>query len=304
MSTKLFTGAATALITPFKSDGSVDFDGLEELIELQIENGIQAIVIAGTTGEASTLSFEEYSLLISKSAFYINHRVPLIAGSGSNNTDVAIKRSLEAQKRGADALLIVTPYYNKTTQEGLIRHYFSIADRVKLPIIMYNIPARTGIKIEPQTVKKIAQHPNIIALKEASNDISRLADIRLLCPDLAIYCGNDDQAIPFLSLGGCGTISVLTNILPKEIQNMHNLFFDKQTEAAAKEQLRLLPLIRAIFSEINPIPIKGIMNELGLPAGSPRLPLVPCSEVCIDRIKRELSKLGVSSKKIIPQEKS
>lgn len=293
MSTKLFTGAATALITPFQSDGSIDFDGLEELIEIQIQNGIQAIVVAGTTGEASTLSFEEYSLLISKSAFYINHRVPLIAGSGSNNTDVAIKRSLEAQKRGADGLLIVTPYYNKTTQEGLIRHYLSIADRVKLPIIMYNVPSRTGIKIEPQTMKKITEHSNVIALKEAGGDISGLADIRSLCPDLSVYCGNDDQIVPFLSLGSCGTISVISNILPKEVQKIHNLFFDNQTKSAAKEQLRLLPLIRAIFSEINPIPIKGIMNHLGLPAGSPRLPLIPCSIDCIERMKRELSSLGI-----------
>ncbi len=297
MSTKLFKGAATALITPFKSDGSVDFDGLEELIEIQIENGIQAIVVAGTTGEASTLSFEEYSLLISKAAFYIRHRVPLIAGSGSNNTDVAIKRSLEAQKRGADGLLIVTPYYNKTTQDGLILHYFSIADRVKLPIIMYNVPSRTGIKIEPQTMKKIAEHPNVIALKEASGDISALADIRSLCPELLIYCGNDDQIVPFLSLGSCGTISVLSNILPKEIQNIHKLFFEKQTEIAAKEQIRLLPLIRSIFSEINPIPIKGIMNDLGFPSGSPRLPLVPSSVDCIERIRQELSNLNICLKK-------
>ncbi len=297
MSTKLFTGAATALITPFKSDGSIDFDGLEELIEIQINNGIQAIVVAGTTGEASTLSFEEYSLLISKSAFYINHRVPLIAGSGSNNTDVAIKRSLEAQKRGADGLLIVTPYYNKTTQEGLIRYYLSIADRVKLPIIMYNVPSRTGLKIEPQTMKKIVRHSNVIALKEASGDVSGLADIRSLCPDLAVYCGNDDQIVPFLSLGGCGTISVISNILPKEIQNIHKLFFEKQTESAAKEQLRLLPLIRALFSETNPIPIKGIMKELGLPAGLPRLPLVPSSVDCIEKIKQELSSLGICLKK-------
>ncbi len=293
MSTKLFTGAATALITPFQSDGSIDFEGLEELIEIQIKNGIQAIVIAGTTGEASTLSFEEYSLLISKSAFYINHRVPLIAGSGSNNTDVAIKRSLEAQKRGADGLLIVTPYYNKTTQEGLIRHYLSIADRVRIPMIMYNVPSRTGIKIEPQTMKKITEHSNVIALKEASGDISALADIRSLCPDLAVYCGNDDQIVPFLSLGSCGTISVISNILPKEIQNIHKLFSERQNESAAKEQLRFLPLIRAIFSEINPIPIKGIMNNLGLPAGSPRLPLIPCSIDCIERMKQELSILDI-----------
>ncbi|MBR4086354.1 MAG: 4-hydroxy-tetrahydrodipicolinate synthase [Clostridia bacterium] len=297
MSAKLFTGAATALITPFKSDGSIDFDGLEELIEIQIKNGIQAIVVAGTTGEASTLSFEEYSLLIAKSSFYINHRVPLIAGSGSNNTDVAIKRSLEAQKRGADGLLIVTPYYNKTTQDGMVRHYWTIADRVKLPIIMYNVPSRTGIKIEPHTMKKITERSNVVAIKEASGDISGLADIRSFCPDLAVYCGNDDQIVPFLSLGSCGTISVISNILPKEIQNIHKLFSEKQTETAAKEQLRLLPLIRALFSEINPIPIKGIMNDLGLPAGSPRLPLIPSSDDCINRIKNELSALGICLKK-------
>ena len=293
MSAKLFTGAATALITPFKSDGTIDFDGLEELIETQIKNGIKAIVVAGTTGEASTLSFEEYGLLIAKSADYINHRVPLIAGSGSNNTDVATKRSLEAQKRGADGLLIVTPYYNKTTQEGLVQHYLFIADRVRLPIIMYNIPSRTGIKIEPQTMKEIAEHPNIVGLKEASNDISGLADIRALCPDLAVYCGNDDQIVPFLSLGSSGTISVLSNLLPNEIQNIHQLFFENKIETAAKEQLRFLPLIRAIFSEINPIPIKGIMQELGFPSGSPRLPLIPSSAECIERIKKELQSLEI-----------
>ena len=187
----------------------------------------------------------------------------------------------------------MTPYYNKTTQEGLVRHYLFIADRVRLPIIMYNIPSRTGIKIEPQTMKEIAEHPNIVGLKEASNDISGLADIRALCPDLAVYCGNDDQIVPFLSLGSSGTISVLSNLLPKEIQNIHQLFFENKIETAAKEQLRFLPLIRAIFSEINPIPIKGIMQELGFPSGSPRLPLIPSSAECIERIKKELQSLEI-----------
>ena len=297
MSTKLFTGAATALITPFKNDGSIDFDGLEELIEFQIKNGIQAIVIAGTTGEASTLSFEEYSLLISKASYFIRNRVPLIAGSGSNNTDVAIKRSLEAQKRGANGLLIVTPYYNKTTQDGLVRHYFAIADRVKIPIITYNVPSRTGMKIEPETMKKLIQNPNIVALKEASNDISGLADMISTCPDLAVYCGNDDQIVPFLSIGGCGVISVISNILPFEIQNICDLFFKNQIKAAATEQLRFIKLIRAVFSEINPIPIKGIMNELGLPAGPPRSPLIPSSRECIERILNEMDSQSKHSKK-------
>lgn len=297
MPTKLFTGAATALITPFKSDGTIDFDGLEELIELQIQSGIQAIIVAGTTGEASTLSFEEYSQLVSKSALIINHRVPLIAGSGSNNTDIAIKRSLEAQKRGADGLLVVTPYYNKTTQEGLVRYYFSIADRVKLPIITYNIPSRTGVKIEVQTLKKIAEHPNICAIKEASGDISTALDIRSACPDLIIYCGNDDQTLPFLSIGGDGTISVLSNILPKEVQHIHDLFFKKEIKSAEKEVLRLLPLVRAIFSEVNPIPIKGIMKELGFPSGDPRPPLLPASPECLKKIKDSLSRFNLYPKK-------
>lgn len=297
MKKKLFQGVATALITPFNADGSIDFIGLEYLIEFQIKNGVQAIVIAGTTGEASTLSFEEYSLLISKAAFFIRHRVPLIAGSGSNNTAKAIKLSLEAQKRGADALLIVTPYYNKTTQNGLLAHYFSIADRVKIPIIAYDIPARTGLKISPITIKKLSEHENIIAIKDASNDISTLAETLSLSPDINVYSGNDDQIIPILSLGGSGVISVLSNIIPYEIQQICDLFFANNHKKAAEEQIRLIPLVRSIFAEVNPIGIKGIMKNSAYPSGDPRLPLIPCTPTTIEQIKNELSKIHLMSKK-------
>lgn len=286
----LFKGAATALVTPFKDDGTLDIEKLEVLIEFQIQNGIQAIVIAGTTGEASTLTFEEYSLLIAKAASFIKHRVPLIVGSGSNDTAKALKLSLEAEKRGADGLLIVTPYYNKTTQEGLIRHYHTIADRVQIPIIVYNIPVRTGLKVEPETCKKLFEHPNIIGLKDAGNNIGGTADYMLRKNQEAIYSGNDDQILPFLSLGGAGVISVLSNIAPGEVQGICRNYFEGNLQRAATEQLRLLPLIRVLFSQVNPIPIKAAMKITGLSAGDPRLPLVPCDSQTFLNIKKEIQK--------------
>ncbi|MBQ7034446.1 MAG: 4-hydroxy-tetrahydrodipicolinate synthase [Clostridia bacterium] len=293
MQNPLFIGAATALITPFKEDGSLDLEGLKQLIELQIENGISAIVVAGTTGEASTLRFEEYSLLIAKSAEYINHRVPLIAGSGSNNTATAIRLSLEAEKRGANALLIVTPYYNKTTQNGLIQHYYAIADRVSIPIILYNIPGRTGLKIEPKTCKALSVHPNIIGIKDAGNNISETAEIAGLCNDILIYSGNDDQILPFLSLGGTGVISVLSNIAPSEVQRICYLYQNGEPQKALALHQKFLPLIRLLFEEVNPIPIKAAAKELNLPCGSPRLPLVSCTDALAKRIRKEMEKLNL-----------
>lgn len=278
MKNKLFSGAATALVTPFAKDGSINFEVLKELIDFQISSGISALVIAGTTGEASTLSFEEFSALIARSNEFIRHRVPLIAGTGSNNTATAIKLSLEAEKRGADALLMVTPYYNKTTQEGLIQHYFAVADRVQLPIIVYHIPSRTGLKIAPPTYQRLAEHPNIIAIKEAGNDLSYVADVAAGCPELTLYSGNDDLILPLLSLGGEGVISVLSNLAPQEVQAICTLFKNGETAKAAQKQLELLPLIRAVFAEVNPIPIKRAMELRGFAVGAPRLPLVSCSE--------------------------
>lgn len=276
MKKKLFDGVATALVTPFSDDGMPDLDGLKLLIDRQIENGISALVIAGTTGEGSTLSFEEFSLLIAKSNEYIRGRVPLIAGTGSNNTATALKLSLEAKKRGADGLLMVTPYYNKTTQDGLIQHYYYIADRVQLPFILYNVPSRTGLKIQPETCRKLSEHPNIVAIKEASGDISNTMDILHSSPNLTLYSGNDDQMLPILAIGGDGLISVVSNVAPRETVNIYSLFKNGDIQKAITEHYRLLPLIRALFAQVNPIPVKRAMQLLNLPSGEPRLPLIPC----------------------------
>ena len=278
MKKQLFEGVATALVTPFDKNGALDVEGLKVLIDRQIENGISAIVVAGTTGEASTLSFEEYCVLISKSKEFISNRVPLIVGSGSNDTKKSLTLSLEAKRRGADGLLIITPYYNKTTQNGLIEHFFYIADNADLPIILYNVPSRTGMKIDSDTCKTLAEHQRIIAIKEAGGDISAAMDIALKAPTLALYSGNDDQFLPFLSIGGSGLISVASNLIPQEMTNIYKLYTHGMSSDAAQESLRLLPLIRALFKETNPIPIKKAMQILNLPAGNPRLPLVTGTE--------------------------
>ncbi len=293
MRKKLFEGIATALITPFDNDGKIDFVGLQKLIELQIEGGVSAIVIAGTTGEGSTLSFDEFSRLIAKSNEYIGHRVPLIAGTGSNDTAKAVKLSLEAEKRGADGLLIVTPYYNKTTQDGLIRHYYSIADRVNIPIILYNVPSRTGMKILPDTCRKLSEHKNIIAIKEASGDISNTMDIAASAPELTIYSGNDDQMLPILSIGGTGLISVISNLAPSEMVRLYNHYKKGETEKALKCHYRLLPLMRALFAQVNPIPIKCAMQIAGYPAGNPRLPLMACDQKTMLNLKECIKQAGI-----------
>ncbi len=293
MKKQIFNGAATALVTPFKEDGSLDIGSLAELIEFQIENGIRGIVLSGTTGEGSTLSNEEFCLLIQKGAEFIHGRVPLIAGTGSNNTETAIRRSMDAESLGADALLIVTPYYNKTTQAGLIRHYQHILDAVDLPAILYNVPSRTGLAIEPETLRVLSDHPQITGIKEASGNISKTADFLASAPELPLYSGNDDQTLPTLSLGGCGVISVLSNIAPQEVQRICTLFEQGKTEKAAKLQLRLLPLVRALFGEVNPIPIKYAMKLQGFSVGNPRLPLVPCEEKTREIIQKAIIEAGI-----------
>ncbi len=290
MENVLFEGIATALITPFTKDGTIDLEGLKILIDRQIENGISAIIIAGTTGEASTLSFDEYSLLIAKSNEYINKRVPLIVGSGSNNTAYALKLSLEAKKRGADGLLMVTPYYNKTTQEGLALHYKHIADRVKIPIILYNVPTRTGLGISPTTCKLLAEHPYIVAIKEASGNISNTMDILYAAPKLTLYSGNDDQLLPILSIGGKGLISVVSNVAPRETVRIYQAFKDGEIEKAIKAHNKLLPLMRALFNQVNPIPVKRALQLLDLPAGAPRLPLIECDKATEKQLKEAINK--------------
>ncbi len=287
MKKRLFSGAATALITPFCADGTLDIDGLETLIEFQIENGIHAIIVSGTTGEGSTLTFEEFSALVRSAVRFARGRVPIIAGTGTNNTQRAIMLSKEAEQCGADGLLLVTPYYNKTTQEGLIQHYLEILKHIDIPSILYNVPARTGLAIHPKTAAILSQHPNIVGIKEASGSINQTADFLSYCSELPLYSGNDDQILPTLSLGGCGVISVLSNIAPQEVQRICTLFEQGKTAAAASLQIRLLPLIRALFSQVNPIPIKCAMHLQGLPSGDPRLPLIPCTE----ELKTELERL-------------
>lgn len=293
MKKQLFYGAATALITPFKENGELDIKGLEHLIEFQIEGNIQALILSGTTGEGSTLSFDEFSLLLAEANRIIRHRVPLIAGTGSNNTATALKLSLEAKKRGANGILLVTPYYNKTTQEGLLQHYFTIADRVDLPMLVYNVPSRTGMSIVPETCRLLSQHPRIIGVKEASGNIGAIADIASKCPSFDIYSGNDDQIIPILSLGGVGVISVLSNIAPREVQRICQLYADKQIEKATQEQLRFIPLIRLLFSQVNPIPIKCAAQIMNLPAGEPRLPLIPCDETLKNELEIAMKDAGL-----------
>lgn len=293
MKSKIFEGVATALVTPFNQNGDVDLNCLQNMIEFQIKNGISAIVIAGTTGEGNALHFEEYSRLIAKSNEFINHRVPLIVGSGSNNTSKAIKLSLEAEKRGANALLIVSPYYNRPTQEGILKHYKAINDHCRLPIIVYNIPARTGVEIEQTTYAKLEEFEHIYGLKQAESNINKSIELLCAASKTPIYCGNDNQFIPFLSLGASGIISVLSNIIPNEMQQMYQDFKHGNNQKLKAKQNSLLKLYRAIFAETNPAPIKKALEMMGFPVGSPRLPLLQCSTETENHLRKALLEHGL-----------
>ena len=274
----VFSGVATALITPF-DNGKIDYPSLKRLIEFQIEGGVDALLINGTTGESSTLSECEKRELISFAVKEINGRVPLIAGTGSNDTKKALHLSEFAYDVGADALLVVTPYYNKASNEGLIEHYHTIADKVDLPLILYNAPSRTGVNIPIDVYDTLANHKNIVGVKEASPSSSDLARLIERCNDrLSVYTGNDDLTLPCLSLGGCGVISVLSNALPKEAKKIFQLFTEGKTKEAANSELKLLPLVNALFCEVNPIPIKALLSHLGFCREEYRLPLCPMNE--------------------------
>ena len=274
----LFKGCGTALITPFTNDG-VDFEELRKLIEFQILEGIDSLIICGTTGESSTMSLEEKKSVIDFSIKIANCKVPIIVGTGGNNTKDVINLSKYAESVGADGLLLVTPYYNKTTQNGLIAHFTEIAKSVSIPIILYNVPSRTGLNIEPETCLELSKIPNIVGIKEASGNISQVAKIANLCQDnLAIYSGNDDQIVPILSLGGLGVISVLSNIYPKYVHDLVMDYLTGNWQKATASQVYAIPLINALFSEVNPIPIKYAVNKIGFKAGLPRLPLVELSD--------------------------
>lgn len=287
----IFKGCGTALVTPFTEDGSIDFEELRKLIDFQILEGVDSLIICGTTGESATMSTEEKKEVIKFAVQIARKRVPIIAGTGSNNTKSAIELSKYAENVGANALLLVTPYYNKTTQDGLISHFTAIAQSTSLPIILYNVPSRTGINIEPDTCLKLSKIDNIVAIKEASGNISQIAKIASLCKDnLTIYSGNDDQTIPILSLGGLGVISVLSNMYPKYVHNMVYDYFSGDIKKATASQLKSMDLVESLFCEVNPIPVKYGMNYLGFKCGMPRLPLVELSdkgkERLIDSIKR------------------
>ena len=293
---KLFEGSGVAIITPFK-DGKINYDAMGNLIEWHIENKTDAIIVCGTTGESATMSDEERKTTIKFVVDKVNKRIPVIAGSGSNNTAYSVELSKYCQEVGADGLLVVTPYYNKSTQDGLIKHFTTIAESVDIPIILYNVPGRTGVNIKPTTVEKLSKVKNIVAIKEASGDISQVAEISRLCgDDFAIYSGNDDQIVPILSLGGSGVISVLANILPKETHDIVEKYLSGDVEEARKLQLSLNELVSSLFIEVNPIPVKAAMNLMGLEAGELRLPLVEISEASLKVLADNMKKCGIEIK--------
>ena len=297
MKKRIFKGAATALITPMNSDGSVNFDRLATLTDEQIKSGIDALVICGTTGEKSTLGYEEHVKVIEVAAKADGGRVPLIAGTGSNDTVYSVGLCADAEKAGADAFLMVTPYYNKTSQTGLVAHYNYIADRVNKPIILYNVPSRTGVAIKPETYKEIAKHPNIVATKEANGDLSSVLKTKYLCGDeLDIYSGNDDQTVPIMSLGGIGVISVMSNFLPEVMHRICAEFFAGNIDEAARLQIKYSGLMSALFSDVNPVPVKAAMNLLGLNAGPCRLPLYDMEKPALELIKQKLTECGLEIK--------
>jgi len=289
----IFKGCGTAIATPFLNDG-VNFDEFGKLIEDQIKNGIDSIIVCGTTGESSTMTLQERKETIEFAVKKVNKRVPVIAGTGSNCTKSAIEMTKFAESIGVDGVLVVTPYYNKTTQDGLIAHYKAISESTTLPIILYSVPSRTGVNILPDTCKKLSQIENIVAIKEASGNISQIAEIANLCgDDLNIYSGNDDQIVPILSLGGIGVISVLSNIIPKYTHDMTEKFFDGNINESRKMQLDSINLIKALFSEVNPIPVKAALNFMGYDFGSPRLPLIEMSDKNSEKLQVEMKKLNI-----------
>lgn len=290
----IFEGCATALITPMLSDGSVNYDKLTEIINSQINSGVDALVICGTTGESATMSGEEHIEVIKHSVEVVNHRVPVIAGTGSNDTEFALMLSKEAVEVGADALLMVTPYYNKTSQRGLVKHYTYVADRVDAPIILYNVPSRTGVDIKPETYFELSKHPNIVAAKEASGNFSALIKTISLCGDeLAIYSGNDDQIVPIMSMGGKGVISVLSNVVPKETHDITAACLKGDFKTGTELAVKYLDLANALFMDVNPIPVKDAMNLMGLEVGPCRLPLVGMEQKQLDALSLELKKLNI-----------
>lgn len=289
----MFTGSGVAIVTPFK-DGQIDVAGLEKLVDFHLENDTQALIVLGTTGEASTQSYEERELVIKTAVERVKGKIPVIIGTGSNSTETAIKYSKQAEALGADGLLLVTPYYNKATQKGLIVHFTAIANATKLPIILYNVPGRTGLNIASETVAALAKVENIIGVKEASGNISQIVDIKRLVPaDFKIYSGNDDQVTPIYGCGGNGVISVSANAIPKEMQEMCRLFEAGKVQEAIQLQVKYKHFIDLLFVEVNPIPIKAALSLMGYIDNELKLPLTPMEEANLLKLKQEMAQLGI-----------
>ena len=290
----LFTGSGVAIVTPFTNE-TVNLGALGRLLDFQLENGTNAVIVCGTTGEATTMSYQERMRTVEFCVEYVNGRVPVIAGSGSNSTETAITLSRDAQMAGADGLLVVTPYYNKASQAGLIRHYTAIADAVDRPLILYDVPSRTGVTIAPETYAELAKHPNINGVKEAGGNLSNIQKTRNLCPeDFSIWSGNDDETAPICLLGGKGVISVVAIVLPAEIHRLTELCLQNDFAAAGKLQLELKEFCDAMFCDVNPIPVKTALNLLGWDVGALRLPLCEPGAASLERIRRALEQYGLS----------
>lgn len=294
MKKTIFTGAGVAIVTPMNDDGSINFDKLGELIDFNIDNGTDAIIICGTTGESATMTDQEHIDCIRYAVEKVNKRVPVVAGTGSNHTEYAVNLSKEAEEIGADALLVVTPYYNKTSQAGLIKHFTTIAEAVELPIILYNVPSRTGVNILPETCAELSKIDNIVAIKEATGNISQVAKVAALCGDnLDIYSGNDDQIIPIMSLGGKGVISVLSNCMPAETHEICQLCLDNKFAEAREKALNLLDFSNSLFCDVNPIPVKQALNNMGFEVGACRLPLVEMRDANKEKLLKSMKAVGL-----------
>ena len=294
MRTPVFTGSCPALVTPFDQNGAINYDAFGKLIDAQIEAGVDAVCVCGTTGESATMTIREHIAAVEFCVKRVNHRVKVIAGAGSNDTSAAVYLSQHAEDSGADALLHVTPYYNKASQTGLIRHYEYIADRVDLPIILYNVPSRTGVSFTAETYRHLSQNPQFNGVKEASGNFSLLAHTRFLCgDDFYIWSGNDDQVVPMMALGAKGVISVASNLIPEVMVKMTKLCLDNDFEAASKLQIKYMDLIDALFLEVNPIPIKAALNLVGMEMGGLRLPLCEMSEKNLETLRSSMARMGL-----------
>ena len=298
MSHSIFEGSAAAVVTPMNGYGKLDFDAFGRLLEWMIREGTDAVVVNGTTGESATLDDKEKMAVIRYAVRQVDGRIPVIAGTGSNCTEHAVELSRKAQELGADALLQVTPYYNKASQEGLVRHFTQVADHVSIPILLYNVPGRTGVTIQPETYRILSEHPNIRGTKEASGNLSLIARTAALCGQgFDIYSGNDDQTVPIMSLGGKGVVSVLANIMPKETHKMCRLYLDGDVKESRRMQLKLLEIMEALFWDVNPIPVKAALGLMGICGDDLRLPLTPMEPEQRERLAEVMKRQGISLKK-------